>query len=158
MFRAHYVRYVLALPLLAVALLVSGAPSASAHARYERSEPMAGDMVETSPFVVKVWFNQELMSASTISVVDQDGVQVDLADGHVDLDDPDRKVMVVSLPELPMGVYTVNWNTLSAEDGDWADGRFAIGVGMMPPPSDPQASPTGAPHGGVPADLTLGVH
>ncbi len=33
-------------------------------------------------------------------------------------DPPDRKLMLVSLPAMSVGIYTVRWSTLSAEDGD----------------------------------------
>jgi methionine-rich copper-binding protein CopC len=131
--------------ILMAAFLLLGIQTAPsfAHARYERSEPTDQGMVEGTPFVLKAWFNQELMSASTIKVVDAAGAQVDLADGRVDLDDVDRKLMVVSLPELPVGVYTVAWASLSAEDGDWADGTFTFGIGMAPPTANDQLPSAG---------------
>ncbi len=118
--------------LVAVALIVT-AGQTSAHARYDRSEPPAGGSVEVGQFVLKAWFTQELMSASSILVRDEAGTRVDLADGRVDLDDPNRKVMLVSLPELPVGVYHVTWTTHSAEDGDEETGTFTFGVGVTPP-------------------------
>src|SRR5215217_2821883 len=119
----------------AVVLLLGTDPTPSfAHARYDRSEPIANGQVDGTPFVLKTWFNQELMSA---------GTQVDLGDGRVDLDDPDRKLMLVSLPELPSGVYTVAWASLSAQDGDWADGTFTYGVGMTPPTANEQPPSAG---------------
>ena len=124
---------VLAGPLLGLALLTLASTTVFAHARYARSEPPAGGMVDSAPFVLKTWFTQELMSQSTIAVFDENGVQVDLGDGRVDLDDPDRKLMLVSLPALPVGVYTVWWQSLSAEDGDADSGSFTIGVGVTPP-------------------------
>jgi methionine-rich copper-binding protein CopC len=128
-------------PVVVLALLVLGTSQASAHARYDYSDPPAGGMVEAGPFVLMAWFTQELMKASTISVVDAAGVQVDIGDGRVDLDDPDRMVMLVSVPEVPAGVYTVNWVSVSAEDGDEESGTFTIGVGVMPPAADVQPSP-----------------
>ena len=131
--------------LVAVMLLIGIQTTPSyAHARYERSDPAANGQVDGTPFVLKTWFNQELMSASTIKVVDAAGTQVDLGDGRVDLDDPDRKLMLVSLPELPPGVYTVAWASLSAEDGDWADGTFTFGIGMTPPTATDPLTPAGA--------------
>jgi methionine-rich copper-binding protein CopC len=135
------------LPILAMAvlLLLGAHPLPTfAHARYDRSEPAAQGTVDGAPFVLKTWFNQELMSASSIKVLDQAGTQVDLGDGRVDLDDPDRKLMVVSLPALPEGVYTVAWASLSAEDGDWADGTFAFGVGVTPPTANDQLPSAGS--------------
>jgi copper resistance protein C len=122
--------------ILALGLLVASSGNAFAHARYDRSEPAAGSALDGSPFVLRAWFTQELTSHSTIRVVDANGIQVDLGDGGVDLDDPDRKAMTISVPELPVGVYTVEFTTVSAEDGDAEPGTIAFGVGMAPPTAD----------------------
>jgi methionine-rich copper-binding protein CopC len=122
--------------VLALSLLVTSSSNAFAHARYDRSEPAAGSALDGSPFVLRAWFTQELTSKSTIRVVDANGTQVDLGDGGVDLDDPDRKTMTISVPELPVGVYTVEFTTVSAEDGDAEPGSIAFGVGMAPPSAD----------------------
>lgn len=123
----------LAAAIVGLGLLLASSGQAFAHARYDRSDPPAGAMLDGQPFVLRAYFTQELTSKSTMRVLDANGAQVDLADGHVDLDDPDRKVMVVSLPALPTGVYTVEWGTVSADDGDSETGTFALGVGMTPP-------------------------
>lgn len=118
---------------LALGLFAATFGGASAHARYDHSDPASGSVLDGTPFVLRTYFSQELMKASTILVLDANGNQVDLGDGRVDTDDPDRKVMVVSLPALPEGVYTVQWNSVSAEDGDAAAGHYGFGVGMAPP-------------------------
>jgi methionine-rich copper-binding protein CopC len=135
MVKQHGVRRVGAV-ILALGLLVASSSNAFAHARYDRSEPPAGSALDGTPFVLRAWFTQELTSKSTIRVVDAYGTQVDLGDGGVDLDDPDRKAMTVSVPELPPGVYTVEFTTVSAEDGDAEPGSIAFGVGMTPPSAD----------------------
>jgi len=118
---------------LAFGLFVATVSGAFAHARYDHSDPDVTVALDGAPFVLRAYFSQELMKASTLSVVDASGAQVDLGDGRVDVDDPDRKVMLVSLPQLQPGLYTVQWTTVSAEDGDTENGTFAIGVGMTPP-------------------------
>ena len=131
--------------LIALGLLVASATGVSAHARYDRSEPPSGSTLDGAPFVLKAWFSQELTSKSTIRIVDANGVQVDLGDGRVDLDDPIRKLMVVSVPALPVGVYRVEFTADSAEDGHAYPGTFAFGVGMEAPSGDlsaEQAAPT----------------
>ncbi len=126
----------LAAVTLAFGLFIATFVGASAHARYDHSDPTAGAVLDGTPFVLRAYFSQELMKASTIRVLDVTGTQVDLGDGRVDTDDPDRKLMVVSLPTLPPGVYTVEWNSVSAEDGDAETGTFMFGVGMAPPTGD----------------------
>ncbi len=119
--------------LLVVASMTLGTATTSAHALYDRSDPPAGAMVDPAPFVLRAWFTEELLSRSSIVVLDQLGIQVDNLDGQVDLDDPDRKLMLVSLPALPAGVYTVVWTSISAEDGEDAFGTFYLGGGVTPP-------------------------
>ena len=131
--------------IAALALAGLCAPTTLASSRYDRSDPPAGAMIGPGSFVLRAWFSEELASSSTITVADDAGQQVDLGDGRVDLDDADRKVMLVSVPELPTGVYAVNWTTVSAEDGATARGAFAFGVGLVPERAFPAVN---APAGG----------
>ncbi|MCC7370027.1 MAG: copper resistance protein CopC [Chloroflexi bacterium] len=133
---------------LALGLVLSSAVSAFAHARFERTEPPITAPFDGSPITVKAYFSQELTSKSSIRVVDANGVQVDLGDGHVDLDDPIRKTMLVSLPALPVGVYTIEYQADSAEDGHGEPGMAQFGVGMLPagaeqPATTDEYGPTG---------------
>ena len=112
-------------------LFVTGTSGVSAHARYDHSDPdVSAPLDGSAPFVLRTYYTQELMSASTVKVVD--------------LDDPDRKAMLVSLPALPLGLYTVQWSTVSADDGDAETGAFVIGVGMGPTGSMPAEDSLGA--------------
>ena len=143
----------MAIAALALALAGLCAPTTLASSRYDRSDPPAGAMIGPGSFVLRAWFSEELASSSTITVADDAGQQVDLGDGRVDLDDADRKVMLVSVPELPTGVYAVNWTTVSAEDGATARGPSPLALdscrrGPFPPSTRRQAggsrSATGA--------------
>jgi len=134
--------------IVALGLLLVSTGSVFAHARFERAEPPLDAAFDGAPVVLKAYFSQELTSRSTIRVLDGYGTQVDLGDGHVDLDDPIRKTMLVSLPELPVGLYTVDFVAESAEDGHPEPGTVAFGVGMTPPAAEqpaeaPAAGPTG---------------
>ena len=40
--------------------------------------------------------------------------------------------MVVSLPALRDGIYTVSWSAVSSEDGAMQSGAFTFGVGISP--------------------------
>lgn len=135
-------RHVAAAAVVGLGLLLATSNHALAHARFDHSDLPPDSTVDGQPFTLKAYFSQEMTSKSGIKVVDANGAQVDSADGHLDLDDPDRKVMVVTLPALPTGVYTVQWNSVSAEDGDPADGTFTFGVGMAPPSA---GQPAGQP-------------
>lgn len=116
-----------------VALLVSTIPldRALAHADYERSEPPAGSVTAEAPMHVHIYFTQELFrrqGTNGIEVYNADGVRVDQDDPTID--DDNRRLMSVSLePELPDGLYTVRWFSLSAEDGHEGEGEFTFTVG-----------------------------
>lgn len=146
--RLRRARHVAAAAVVGLSLLLASSSQAFAHARFDRSEPASGAALDGSAFVLKAWFTQELTSKSTIRVLDANGVQVDLGDGHLDMDDPIRKLMVVSVPELAPGIYRVEYGADSAEDGHLYDGAFAFGVGMEAPVGElsaEQPAPVAAP-------------
>lgn len=132
---------------LGLVLLLAGGGGASAHADIERSLPEAGSTVERSPERIEIWFTQEIASGSAIEVVDEAGKPVTAAVAELDLMDPDRKRLTVELrPELPAGVYTVTWTTVSAEDGDTETGSFTFTIaGSATPVASPAASPAASP-------------
>ena len=134
--------------VVALSLLLVSTGNVFAHARFDRAEPPLDTAFDGTAVVLKAFFTQELTSKSTIRVLDSNGVQVDLGDGRVDLDDPIRKTMLVSLPALPVGLYTIEFVADSAEDGHAEPGAVSFGVGMTPPGADqpveqPAAAPTG---------------
>ncbi|MGE3911565.1 MAG: copper resistance protein CopC [Chloroflexota bacterium] len=142
---------------VALCLVVGSAGSVFAHARFDRAEPPLDMPFDGTPMLLKTYYTQELTSKSTVRVLDSNGVQVDLGDGHVDLDDPIRKTMLVSLPELPVGVYTIEFVAESAEDGHAEPGTVTFGVGMLPPAAEePAVGPVEAP-AETPADAPSGM-
>ncbi|HEY7061662.1 MAG TPA: copper resistance protein CopC [Chloroflexota bacterium] len=131
---------------LAAGLLLAGPRLASAHARYDHSDPAAESVVPAAPAQLQAWFTEGVRAqGSSLQVMDSAGNRVDNNDGQVDLNDPDRKRMWVTLQALPDGVYTVKWVTVSADDGDQADGSFRFGVGantVLPPQGSSGPVPT----------------
>lgn len=133
---------------LTVALSLVGGSLVSAHAKYERSEPADGAVLEKAPLQVDVWFSQEMARKGglpSLVVVNDVGDQVDVGST---LDDNDRKHIVAHLaPALPEGRYTVIWHTLSDEDAEEAQGAFHFYVGIgpgegTPAPATPAAERT----------------
>jgi copper resistance protein C len=102
--------------------------SASAHAKYERSVPGDGALVTIPPARVDIWFAQELFRRqgdNRIQVFDPGNQPVQV--GEIQIDNDDRKHMWVELPAgLKPGNYRVDWNNLSAEDGDPDLGSFSF--------------------------------
>ena len=124
------------------------------HADYDRSVPAADAVVLQAPQQVQVWFTQELFrreGQNSLEVYGPDEQRVDLDDFAID--DDDRTLMTVSLPpDLANGIFTVRWRSLSADDGDEADGEFQFTIQADEPtaeavqPTDTaEAAPTAAP-------------
>lgn len=121
------------LPVAAALLIVlAGARIASAHARLKSSLPAAGSTVSAPERVVAVFANHDPLdpAVSTIKVTDASGAQVDLGDSKLDpaaTGDAAGRTLVVSLkPSLSDGVYTVSWETGSADAVE--DGTFDFTV------------------------------
>lgn len=116
--------------LLFVLLQVVLVRAASAHALLVDSQPADGAVLDEAPDRVRATFSEELDSGlSSMRVFDNQGAQVDNGDGGVDLDDLDHLSMVVTLPPLPPGAYTVRWTAASADDGDDTEGAFSFTIG-----------------------------
>lgn len=52
----------------------------------------------------------------------------DYADGAATLDFDNPKMLAVKLKALPAGAYTVEWNTLTAEDNGPSNGTFTFTI------------------------------
>jgi copper transport protein len=118
--------------LLAIAaaliLCLSLALPVFAHAVLVRSVPEANAVLKTAPAQIELFFSEQLdPTFSAISVFSADGALIDNKDARVDASDPTH--MVVSLPSLPDGIYTVSWKALSATDGHLTTGAFPFAVG-----------------------------
>lgn len=130
---------------LLVAMQFPLASRLSAHAGYESSVPAASETVSQVPQQVQVRFTQELFrreGSNSLEVYGPGEVRVDLDDSAID--DDDRKLMTVSLQaDLSDGDYTVRWRTLSADDGDEADGEFSFTLRAGSPTAETdQPAPT----------------
>lgn len=120
-----------------------------AHAGYDSSVPAADEVVAQAPQRVQVWFTQDLFrreGQNGLEVYGPDNQRVDEDDAAID--DDNRKLMTVSLQsDLADGLYTVRWRTLSADDGDDAEGEFQFNILADEPEAEatPTAVPTEAP-------------
>jgi methionine-rich copper-binding protein CopC len=99
---------------LMVILFLAIQSQAQAHAFLDHAEPKVGITVTNSPSVIKIWFTQDLEPAfSTIEVRDAQGNEVDKKDTH--LNDKDKTLLIVSMPHLLDGTYTVIWHVTSVD-------------------------------------------
>ena len=133
----------------------------SAHAELDRSNPKAGSTVQGSPAQVEIWFTEEIAEGSAIAVVDAAGKPATTAEAKLDLFDPDRKHLTVELaPNLPNGVYTVNWTSISAEDGDTESDSFTFtiaGGGTSEGDSSPELDDVGRVTSVIAGVLVIGA-
>lgn len=118
-------------PVISVVLglltFLSMVTRSNAHAFIVRAEPRVGSKVETAPTDVRIWFSEDVQSASSsIQVFDANGKRVDKSNTH--RDPANHALINVSLASgLKPGNYHVVWRVMSvdthATNGDF---RFEI--------------------------------
>ena len=114
---------------LSITLLTFTVRTATAHANLVRSEPAAGAVLDVAPNALKLWFSEAPEPAfSRILLFDRAGNAVaGIEQVHADANDATS--LIVQLPALKPGVYTVTWRTASAVDGHVTTGGFAFVIG-----------------------------
>jgi copper transport protein len=133
--------------------LVASAPVASAHASLRSSDPADGAIVDVAPAAVILTFTEPPDPTLTVvHVLDSSGREVET--GHAQ-PVPRRRLQIrQALGELPDGVYTVTWRTVSETDGHVTAGGSSFGVGVSPAGA-PQ--PPGGGAGETPSPSPLSV-
>ena len=114
---------------LAVAVqLVMLTGSASAHAMLERAEPAAGSTVATPPRQLVLTFTESVEPLfTTVQVRDPSGA--DVATGKPRTESGNGRKLILQLPVLGRGKYTVTWHALSV-DTHKTEGSFQFIVGQ----------------------------
>jgi copper transport protein len=114
--------------------------TAWAHANLDRADPVPGSQLDQPPRQLQLYFSEAVDgSFSRVQLLNDRRDAVDRGDSHVGPNDP--RSLVVSLPDqLPNGVYTVSWRTLSAVDGHTVEGAYPLIVGPMPAAGVPAAA------------------
>jgi methionine-rich copper-binding protein CopC len=111
------------------------------HADYESSTPGDGETVTTVPTRVDVYFTQEVDpdGANSLNVTNASGADVDNNDATVD--SADATHMSITLQSgLANGTYSVEWATVSGEDGEEDSDTFEFTVNAAAPTSTGGAS------------------
>ena len=107
-------------PLAAAAAALLAVTLVFAHAEPVRVSPGDGAVLNEAPIEIVFEMSQELArqaGQNDIDVFDAAGNEVTTIAAVID--NANRNTLSVSLPSnLPTGEYTVEWKTLSAEDGD----------------------------------------
>ncbi len=115
-----HVRVILSIALV-ISMWVHAAP-VLAHAQLVKAEPARRAALDKAPTQVRLWFNEEIEGAYTsLSVLGANKKPVTDAKPKVVPDDP--KSVVLPLPDLKPGKYTVKFRVLSV-DGHIVDESF----------------------------------
>jgi copper resistance protein C len=97
-----------------------------AHAFLDHADPKVGSTVTNSPAQIKIWFTQNIEPVfSAVVVQDDKGGEVDKKD--LRQDDKDKMLLIVSVPPLPDGTYTIIWHVVSV-DTHRTQGRFKFTI------------------------------
>ncbi len=109
----------------ALALLISVAPAANAHAELVASSPAANAVLPSGPERVSLTFSEPIDPGNaTVELLDAEQRTVDGL-GAVRVVD-DGRYAQVALPELDPGTYTVSYLVVSTLDGHATAGSFAF--------------------------------
>lgn len=133
--------------ILTLAALLAVSASASAHAELESANPAPGSSVEDAPLTIDLTFTEEVdVDGIDVHVVTPDDEDVHAGSAEVDLNDPRRRRVTVSLQaNLPPATYTVHWRTRSAIDGDETTGAYTLTVTGEPVPPTTTLAPGATP-------------
>ncbi len=100
--------------------------SVFAHAMLVKAEPAKRASLTTAPSQVRLWFNEEIEPAfAALSVLDANKKAVTEDKAVVDSEDP--KSIILKLPEMQPGRYTVKFRVLSV-DGHVVDSEYEFTV------------------------------
>jgi methionine-rich copper-binding protein CopC len=110
----------------AVAALLLEPVAAWAHANLVKSEPAQRAVLSQPPRQLRLWFNERLEPAfCVVTVLDASGNTVTSTQAAVSNTDP--KLLVLPLPRLAKGAYTVQFQVLSVDGHTVKSGfRFEI--------------------------------
>jgi len=98
--------------------------SAFAHAKLVKSDPPNRATLNIAPEHIQLWFNEEIEgSFASISLHDADGKSV--TDTSPETVPDDLKTVVLPLPEIAPGRYTVNFRVLS-KDGHVVESDYSF--------------------------------
>ncbi len=129
--------------LFALLLALPFVGPAEAHSSLVRSEPSPGALLDATPAMIVLEFNEELdPSFSSVQLLDSKNQVIEPGPGQIE--PQSRLIMRLPLLELPKDSYTAVWKVRSAVDGHVTQGSVPFGVGvtstlssLIPPPGAP---------------------
>ncbi len=121
----HSLKRVLVGAAMAMAMCVHVAP-ALAHSMLVKAEPPRRAVLAKTPTQVRLWFNEEI-EGDYASLVVLDAEKHSVTEIKPQLAPDDRKSIVLPLPELTPGKYSVKFRVLSV-DGHVVESYFDFTV------------------------------
>jgi len=116
----------LALSVIVAAMTFMHANQVLAHASLVKAEPARRAVLSTPPARIHLWFNEEIEPAyAALSVLNED--KKSITDNKVEVDSKDPKSVVLELPDMQPGRYTVKFRVLSV-DGHVVDSEYNFTV------------------------------
>ena len=122
---AHALKLVVAGSAMAIAMCVHDAP-ALAHSMLVKAEPPRRAVLTAAPAQVQLWFNEEI-EGDYASLVVLNAEKHPVTEIKPQLAPDDRKSIVLPLPELTPGKYSVKFRVLSV-DGHVVESYFDFTV------------------------------
>jgi methionine-rich copper-binding protein CopC len=113
--------------MLAAAAVLPAAPPAFAHAALVKSDPARRATLTKSPKQIRLWFSERLEPAYASVTLRRDGDANDIETAKASVDAGDPKLLVLDLPELAPGDYTVKYRVLSV-DGHTVDYGYTFSI------------------------------
>jgi len=117
----HSLKYTVAGAVMTMAMCVHAAP-ALAHSMLVKAEPPRRAVLTKAPAQVQLWFNEEI-EGDYASLVVLDTEKNPVTEIKPQLAPDDRKSIVLPLPELTPGKYSVKFRVLSV-DGHVVESYF----------------------------------
>lgn len=112
--------------LIVCMLCLFNISSVLAHAMLVKAEPAKRASLTTAPSQVRLWFNEEIEPAfAALSVLDASKKAITEDKAVVDTEDP--KSILLKLPQMQPGRYTVKFRVLSV-DGHVVDSEYEFTI------------------------------
>ncbi len=126
-FKKTIMRYLLSTSkLLTILVLIFQTNSVMAHASLVKSDPPRRASLSVPPKQIQLWFNEKI-EASYASVTVLDAKKNPITDKNPEVVADDPKSVVLSLPQIETGSYTVKYRVMSV-DGHVIESSFDFNV------------------------------
>ncbi len=124
----RYFRFLLL--IITIGCLLTSPIPAQAHANLERSEPPNNAVLNESPHQILLWFSETVgVRFSSMRLLDMNGRTIDGL--RISQDPAQPRQLIIEVPPLTQGIYSLNWKTLSTSDGHDTQGLLVFGINQV---------------------------